>query len=388
MADEGLRSELAVALQGRPESGLAALNVSQRLAELQDKQAVAELVSRGPPEGSPGTWGSRLAAALRAALGQEHSAAFVAFDHMGGYWRLLELLSDAQALAPSERQAFYAQFEDAELVAALLAALTARGASELVVRRCVRNLARSATLRQRLAPAVPALVGDLAEEALLQASAAALCNIGCHSDAKEQAVAAGAVPRLLLRLRGPDLRPEVAEDLVACLGVLTGGCQAGIAALFEVANSEGEALIFGGLLQWLRADGGSTPDLQGLVLDVLGGLCAASPQCRAWLVRESPLVREHLPQLLRCEEPAVRMAALQSSGQLVDAEGFVAVFQEGGGVGALQSVLERESERPGGGGGGGPVGLMAPGLVPGTPGRGRAPAQRELAQYLLSKILI
>lgn len=374
-----LRTEVFDAFRDHAGNGATAISVSHRLEGLQGGHVLAELVARGPPE--PGsTWGGYFIAALRNATRQEHSAAFVAFERMGGYWRLLELLSDVRIVDGFARKAFYDQFDDPELHVALLAALTAGGPSELSIHCCVRNLARSPRLRQHLTPAVPILVSHLLEDRLVQVSAAALCNVACHRDAKNEAVECGAVQHLVLELRRAELPSESAEDIVACIGVLTAGCEKGIAALFAVAATQGPELTFLPLLDCLQSN--REPPLQCLAIDVVGGLCAASAQCKAWVVHQSPLVRTTLPQLLRSDVTRVCMAALQFAGMLIEAPGFTDVFQRAGGVSALQAILEKESNQTGEG-----PGLMERDFSPGPHAR-REPTHRDLAQCLLSKILI
>uniref|UniRef100_A0A7S4STL0 Protein HGH1 homolog n=1 Tax=Alexandrium monilatum TaxID=311494 RepID=A0A7S4STL0_9DINO len=389
MVDDGLQAQLALAVADGADSIVTALALSQRLGELRGGPEAVRLVVQGPPGGGGSTWGARLAAALEGRAGRGHSAALVAFERTGGYWCILEALSDARGLDPPTRRAFYAQFDDAALHAALLASLAARGGpADAVVRRCTRNLARSSELRGPLRPAVPALVEDLADGALAPEAAAALCNVACHSENKEQAVECGAVRNVVLQLGRPGQPAEASEDLVACLGVLTGGFEKGLAALFEVAVVEGRQKVFAPLFALLQAGGGSSATLQCMVLDVVGGLCAASPQFKAWAIQETPVVKTELPQMLRSDAAEVRAAALELAGMLVDADGFVEVFQRANGVSALQSVLEQDGPRGGGAGASGPLQFMAPAMPSGGMGGRRAPTQREMAQYLLSKILI
>lgn len=389
MADNGLQADLALALRGRTDSFARAIAVSERLAELQGQGRQAPLiglVNAGPPEGGGATWGACLAAALQSQARDEHGAAFLAFERMGGYWHLLEQLSGVRGIEPSARQAYYSQFDDAALLAALVAALDTRGPADAQVRRCIRNLARGPGLRVPLQQALPVLVREISDDALSGESAAALCNLACHNETKEQAVASGAVRQLTRRL-GRQADATTAEDLVACLGVLTGGCEAGMAALFEVAVEDGRQPVFGPLFALLKGgEGGSPPPLQSLVLDVVGGLCAGSPQFKAWAVQETPLVKEVVPQLLRSDVEALRKAALEFTSMLLEEEGFTEIFCRANGVAALQSVLERDAPEQTSGAGG--MQFMSPGVMSRPMEGRRAPSQRQLAQFLLSKILI
>ena len=267
----------------------------------------ADIVAPGPPQPGLATWGAGFAAALQRSGGQ------------GAFWEALALLSDARALPPSERRAFYAQFDDAELLALLVEAV-GTSKSNLPVRHCARNLGRGPNLRPSLLAVVPALVRDLSstEEGVAAASAAALCNVACHAEAKEKAVECGAVRQLLGPLRSPGLAedPEAAEDLVACLGVLTAGCKSGLGELFTAAAADGRLETFEPLFR--RLEGESPPSLQCLVLEVLGDICASSPQFREWLVKDSPVVSQSLPRCLRSDTTPLRKAALQLSAMLAE----------------------------------------------------------------------
>lgn len=374
MAGAPLADELASALRCDAGSALQALGLSERLRTQRGSAEVTRVVLAGPLGLPQATWGARFLEALRFAA--EHSAEFVSFENQGGYWQLLELLSDGKSLPPPQRSAFYAQFDEDGLFSLLLGALATRGPCELPVRGCVRNLARSPDLRRPLVAAVPALVQGLSDADLGPQSAAALCNVACHSDAKEAAVQQGAVRRLVVALR-EELEVEAAEDFVACLGVLTGGFESGLGALFDVAATDGRQETFAPLVKLLGSD---APGLRSLVIDVLGGVCAASPQFTEWLVTDSKVVSEELPNLLRAEEAPIRLAALEFSNLLVQVDRFRDIFQAAGGISAVQAILEEEPEAA-------RFGLMAPGARElGGPRRG--PQPRDLAQHLISKVLL
>jgi len=380
MAAETLSADILKVVRGQGVTGAAALSVCQRLEELQDKRILSALIARGPPE-LESKWGELFEVAIQSAAANEPNVEFAAFQQVGGHWRLLDLLSDVRQSDPSMREAYYAQFNVPDLLSALLSALRTDGQYgdlDVAAHRCARNLARSPVLRQQLASAVPTLVDNLEKDRLLQAAAAALCNIACHGDTKAQAVECGAVPRLVVQLRRADLSSEAAEDAVACLGVLTGNHEAGIAALFALAHNDGVDSTFGVLLACLQREDASA--LQCLAMEVVLGLCMASVKFKTWTVNESAMVKVELPRMLRSEDATVRMSALQAAASLVGVSGFTSLFQSSGGVTALQSVLEREV--PGSG-----AGMMV--RTPSDPfAVRREPTQRDLAQHLMSKVLL
>lgn len=299
------------------------------------------------------------------------------------YWLLLEPLSDARALPRQDYGPFYSQFASQELFSLLTVALAARG-SELPVRRCARNLARSPDLRKHLVSAVPSLVAGLSDAGIAGDSAAALCNVACYSEAKDRAFECDAVGMLVMALRREGLGAVEAEDIIACLGVLTSSCEQGMAALFAVAAEQSEVETFAPFIK-MFGDPGS-PGLQCLVIDVLGGFCAASPQFRDWLVTDSSVVRRELPSVLQNGTAAVCLAALHFSCLVLEADNFRTLFQKAGGVGALQAVLERDASFETSGVGN--FGLMARSAAVLPDGARRATTQRDLAQYLLEKILM
>jgi len=320
----------------------------------------------------------------------EHSAAFLAFEAVGGYWQLLEVLSDVKGLPPPQRGRFFGQLEDAGLLAKLVAALGTRGPSERAVRLCVRNLARSPDVRTLLLPAVPQLVADLEQAGLVGCSAAALCNLGCHSDGKIRAVEGDAVRQALAALCRGLATAEATEDLVALLGVLTGGYEPGIRALFAEADATGEAETFGPLVALLGHV--HAPPLQCIAIDVLGGICAASPHFKAWLVKETLAVSQDLPNVLRSPAPPVRFAALEFACLLVEVDGFREAFQKGGGEAVLRAMLESEPPappRPTGFQGGLMAAAFSGGATPALArggGARRDPMPRELAEVVLGRM--
>lgn len=368
-------SELASALQRDCGSALIALGLTERLRGLQGSQEVASLVIAGPPGQAPGIWGARFSQALNFAA--QHTPEFLAFANVGGYWHMLELLSDAKTLPIPQRQAFYAQFDDPQLFTLLLGTLASRGPFEQHVRGVIRNMARSPDLRKHVIPGVPTLVQNLSEAGIAQASAAALCNVACHSDAKETTIEAGAVRHLAVALRNDGLSADMAEDFIACMGVLTGGCESGLAALFEVAAVEGELVTFSPIISLMGRD---SPGLRCMVVDVLGGFCAASPQFKTWLVTKSACISDELPRMLKADDAQVRLSALEFACLMVDVEAFASTFSNAGGVGAVGAILESEPEAAG-------VGAMGSSRPAGERTR-QAPRQRDLAQFLMSKILM
>jgi len=378
MATETLSAEIYSVVRGQGDSGAAALRVCQQLEELRDKQILSELIAHGPPELET-KWGECLAVAVQKAAAHEHNAEFAAFQQIGGHWHLLDLLSNVRQTDPSMRDAFYAQFNVPDLLSALLVALGTDGQLDIAAHHCTRNLARNPVLRQQLALAVPTLVDNLENDRLVQAAAAALCNVACHGEMKVHAVECGAVPRLVVQLRRAELSSEAAEDVMACMGVLTGNHEAGIAALFALAHSDGVDLTFGPLLTCLQREDAFA--LQCLSLEVVLGLCTASVKFKTWTVNESALVRVELPRMLRSENASVRMSALKAAASLVGVSGFTLLFQSSGGVGALQSILQREAS-------GSVTGLMVRNMSSDPFVERREPTERDLAQHLMSKILL
>jgi len=191
----------------------------------------------------------------------------------------------------------------------------------------------------------------------------------------------GAVEKILAATQNPQFTHENLEDLIACLGALTCGYTEGLEALFAAAQAEGNLKTFGALMNHLSCEGNPPPSLQCLILEVFSDVCASSPQFKTWLIEETPMIKAILPQLLKSNAAEVRLAALQLACMIAEDDKFVLMFQKGDGLNALKSVLDRGSNPS-------ELGMMLPDLPPDPENRRRAPSERQLAQCLMSKVLI
>jgi len=256
---------------------------------------------------------------------------------------LLLALTDARP-PPPLRSSFYEQFETAGLCEACAGALSGCHArpEDVTIHRCIRNLARSPSLRGRLAGSLPSLVSTLRTDGaepvapnlnLVAASAAALCNLCCDNAFKAEAVRLGAVPSLLQSLkRGPP--HTAAEDMVACLGVLIAGFTPGLSELFAC----GEAPVLLGCL-YCRVH----PPLQILAADVLSDAASSSSMFTSWLVTETDFVAEHLGDLLDAGVDAKLVdATLGLCKRLVTVDAFARKIQGSKALRAMQSLAQSE----------------------------------------------
>eukprot|EP00927_Polykrikos_kofoidii_P048868 TRINITY_DN43042_c0_g1_i1.p1 TRINITY_DN43042_c0_g1~~TRINITY_DN43042_c0_g1_i1.p1 ORF type:complete len:446 (+),score=63.52 TRINITY_DN43042_c0_g1_i1:63-1340(+) len=289
----------------------------------------------------------------------------VASDWRLCVWSLLAALTDAR-LPPPRSALFEAQFGDPEFLKLVMSALSVDQPVRLriVGCQCTRNLARALGVRRGLlaAGAVEVLaaallssasesVGEHKENAgavsamMAAAAAAALCNVACSPGGKETAVSAGCVPPLLAALRA-DIPPSDADDIAACLGVLTGNFDKGVLAVFACESGAVP------LVEALRRE---DTTLQGTILDVLGGIAVLLSQpetdagrCSAHLANNSELVRRHLPRLVVSPHRSVRGAALKLCMLLhTGSDSFGAAFLAAGGEQMLRHVMALEPAVPG-----------------------------------------
>lgn len=256
---------------------------------------------------------------------------------------LLRILCDVKPL-PAVRERFYTSFDIQGLCEACAEQLrfSSNPSNGIGVRLCIRNLARYPLFRLRLSRAVPTLVssiqdGSAASKEIAPASAAALCNICCDNTFKMEAVRLGVVPSLLYHLsKSPTCTG--AEDLVACIGVLTAGFPPGIESLFN----SGEAPV---LLACLCGNDHSA--LQVLAAEVLSDLCSSSKSFTAWLVSGTDLLQDHLARFLSLDgDPQLLSVALNLCERLAEADEFAAKVQKGDAVKALQRIAELPPELP------------------------------------------
>eukprot|EP00931_Biecheleriopsis_adriatica_P093664 TRINITY_DN67392_c0_g1_i1.p1 TRINITY_DN67392_c0_g1~~TRINITY_DN67392_c0_g1_i1.p1 ORF type:complete len:357 (-),score=42.82 TRINITY_DN67392_c0_g1_i1:38-1108(-) len=254
-------------------------------------------------------------------------------------FRLLRVLSDARP-SPLQREQFYASFDCqglCEICGEQLRASSTIEDKAITIRLCIRNLARNPVFRLRLSGSVSHLAASLNSDEIqshvnLQiaaASAAALCNICCDNAFKAEAVRLGVVPSLLQSLKRAPMH-SAAEDLVACLGVLTASYPPGMEALFQ---SNDAAVILACLCE------SSHPMLQVLAAEVVSDLCSCSKSFTAWLVHDTDLVQAHLGQLLDLDvDPQLLNASLKLCTRLAEDDGFGKKAQQGAAVKALQNI--------------------------------------------------
>eukprot|EP00928_Gymnodinium_smaydae_P012790 TRINITY_DN14665_c0_g2_i1.p1 TRINITY_DN14665_c0_g2~~TRINITY_DN14665_c0_g2_i1.p1 ORF type:complete len:357 (+),score=42.33 TRINITY_DN14665_c0_g2_i1:55-1125(+) len=293
-------------------------------------------------------------------------------DDREDVFRLLSLLTDVRPPPPA-RQNFYASFDCPGLCEACVAQLRDAGSGQhaVVVRNCIRNFARNPPFRLRCSSAVSLLAASLEDSSvqgtakleIAAANAAALCNICCDNAFKAEAVNLGVVQRLLHYLK---LSPtfSVAEDLVACVGVLTANYPPGMESLFQSGDA--------GVIVACLFDRGSS-SLQVLAAEVLGDICSCSKSFTSWLVNDSELLEAHMGHLLSISgDPQLLNAALKLCNRLAEADGFAKAVQKGSTVNALQAIAELPEER------------RAPDV---DWDERRPPTKQEEAKALLGKIL-
>jgi len=259
-------------------------------------------------------------------------------------FRLLRVLGDARP-PPTIRDQFYASFDCQGLCEACVEQLrvSSRGENAMDIRLCIRNLARNPTFRLRLSGAVSILASSLKDEEVRSkahleragASAAALCNICCDNTFKMEAVRLGVVPSLLQNLEKSPTN-TTAEDLVACLGVLTAGYPPGMEALF----GSGKAPV---LLACL-CNSDHIP-LQVLAIEVISDLCSCSKSFIGWLVDDTDLLKEHVGRFMSLDgDPELLSATLKLCNRLADNDAFAKNIQKGDAVQALQKIAELPRE--------------------------------------------
>eukprot|EP00929_Paragymnodinium_shiwhaense_P003729 TRINITY_DN104353_c0_g1_i1.p1 TRINITY_DN104353_c0_g1~~TRINITY_DN104353_c0_g1_i1.p1 ORF type:complete len:358 (-),score=57.94 TRINITY_DN104353_c0_g1_i1:260-1333(-) len=258
---------------------------------------------------------------------------------------LLAALSELR-LPPPLQKSFYDSFDNEELAAACKESLECIDEHEnsISIRLCIRNLARSPSLRLKLSGCLPALVSSLRVEDTFEvsektlkvagASAAALCNICCDNALKTEAVKLGAVRSVLNSLKAKPTYLD-AEDMVACVGVLVAGFPPGVTEFFAC----GDAPL---LLECLVC--AAHPPLQILAVEVLADVASSSTMFTAWLVNQTDLLSVRLAGLL---EPGVEQelvdSALRLCKRLVTADGFARKIQEGQAVQALQRIAQADT---------------------------------------------
>eukprot|EP00933_Yihiella_yeosuensis_P034156 TRINITY_DN27689_c0_g1_i1.p1 TRINITY_DN27689_c0_g1~~TRINITY_DN27689_c0_g1_i1.p1 ORF type:complete len:389 (-),score=82.59 TRINITY_DN27689_c0_g1_i1:197-1324(-) len=352
----------------------ALMEISQEVAKLSDKERL-QIVSALPANE---TWAAHFAA-----------AACQWRQQRGFIWAVLQIMTD---IRPPPLQHFMAQFGNAELISELISTLSSSEPDESrrLACNCIRNLGRIPRIRGMLEVSIEPLVDSLSGSSseLAGAVAAALCNVSCTIAGQEKAVTAGAVPKLLLSL-SKESNTDVADDVVASLGVLTGSYPGGAEAVVESEL---------GVIPITRCLGLGCPTPAATALEVLCDLTLASGptgSVASQLAADTILVTEQVPQLLRRSEPPIRGSVLKLCALLLEQEGFRVSFAKGGGIQALQASLELEPPAP-------PAGLFQrPGKLQicqtgcaeqccFSPGSGllprKPPSRREIAEQLLSQL--
>lgn len=284
-------------------------------------------------------------------------------------FKLLRVLSDARP-PPALRNGFFASFDCQGLCEACAEQLRAPSSNQdaVDIRLCIRNLARNPAFRLRLSSAVSIIASSLNDDGMqldiAAAGAAALCNICCDNTLKMEAVRLGTVRAALHHLkRSPTY--TAAEDLLACVGVLTAGYPPGMEALFN----SGDAPVI--LACLCSSDSAS---LQVLALELLSDLCSCSKSFTAWLVDDADLLPQHLGRCLSLDgNQQMLSAALQLCNRLSEHDTFAAKVQRGSTMQALCRIAELPPETEAGNGD--PLG-----------GR-RPPTNQEQAKALLGRIL-
>jgi len=221
---------------------------------------------------------------------------------------VLEALAALTDIRPPPLRDMATHFGDPELLSELVAGLGGGqpDGARMLACMCCRNLGRVSKIRGMLERAIGPLVETLSDTGgeLVGPAAAALCNVACTPAGKDQAVAEGAVPKLLAAIRTEE-KPQAADDMVACIGVLTSGFSRGAEAV--LASEEGVAP----LLEALRT---RHPALSSTILEVLGDLARAlgtSGQLAPALAADAKLATEDLPHLVASPEAEVRGGALK-----------------------------------------------------------------------------
>lgn len=283
-------------------------------------------------------------------------------------FRLLRVLSDARP-PPALRDRFFASFDHQGLCEACAEQLRVCSNKQdaVDIRLCIRNLARNPAFRLRLSSAMPIIASSLNDDEaqldIAASSAAALCNICCDNTLKLEAVRLGTVRGALHHLkRSPTY--SAAEDLLACVGVLTAGFTPGMEALFNT----GDAPV---ILACMCSDSAS---LQVLALELLSDVCSCSKSFTAWLVDDADLLPQHMGRCLSLDGNQQRLSvALQLCNRLSEHDTFATKVQQGGTMQALCRIAELPPEPEAGND---------------DPLRGRRPpTNQEQAKALLGKIL-
>lgn len=282
-------------------------------------------------------------------------------------FKLLRVLSDLRP-PPAFRDRFYASFDCQGLCEACAEKLRVPSSNQNAVdlRLCIRNLARNPSFRLRLSSVVSIIASSLKDDGIqldiAAAGAAALCNVCCDNTLKMEAVSLDVVRSLLHNLKRSPTCTD-AEDLLACVGVLTANCPPGMEALFN----SGDAPVI--LACVCSSDHAS---LQVLALEVLLDLCSCSKSLTAWLVDDTELVPRHLGQCLSLDgDQQLLRVALRLCNRLLEHTTFSEKAQTGDVVKALCRIAELPPEA---------------GNSDDFDGR-RPPTKQEEAKALLGKIL-
>mmetsp|Transcript_52794 Transcript_52794/g.123477 ORF Transcript_52794/g.123477 Transcript_52794/m.123477 type:complete len:418 (+) Transcript_52794:55-1308(+) len=203
--------------------------------------------------------------------------------------------------------------------------------------RCIRNFGRSPDLRGPLSDTIPSLVAALSSEDkdVVAASAAALCNVSCTETNKRAAIEGNAVPALLQAL-SQEQRPLAADDIVACIGVMTTGSKEGASAVKQ-----------DGLCALLDALAMEHAVLATTTMSVLGGLAMALPSICTAIAENAMFLGRYLPQLLRSTSPDMREKALRLYLILSETDTVVdRAFAASGGELVLKDCLGMEVPIP------------------------------------------
>eukprot|EP00933_Yihiella_yeosuensis_P034157 TRINITY_DN27689_c0_g2_i1.p1 TRINITY_DN27689_c0_g2~~TRINITY_DN27689_c0_g2_i1.p1 ORF type:complete len:403 (+),score=56.23 TRINITY_DN27689_c0_g2_i1:49-1209(+) len=305
---------------------MALTQITNEIVKLSPQERLTKVILPLP---SGETWAEHFAAAARK-LPQQKSR----------IWRVLQAMTD---IRPPPLEEFMTHFGQASLLSVLISSLSANETKECLIAscNCIRNLGRIPRIRAMLDDSVGPLVETISQNSseITGAVAAALCNVSCTVSGKEQAVNAGAVPQLLLSL-SKESCAHIADDIVASLGVLTGGFPRGAEAVIESQL---------GVTPIVRCLSLGCPIPAATALDVLCDLTlAAGPTSyvASQLVADKRLVSHELPQLLGSSEAPVRGTALKLCALLLEMEGFRAAFTHAGGAQALRECIELEPFEP------------------------------------------
>lgn len=319
-ACSAIATALRAALGDNDTSALVAVGMQIQNLPPSDRQALLCSLSDGQ------TWGGLFSAAL--CRPEDKTSA----------WTNLAALT---SIKPPPLHEFTVHFADASLLAELVDGLGPErsAVSRLEVCHCIRNLGRVPRLRSMLEDTIDPLVRTLSgcSSELAGAVSAALCNVACAPAGKEKAVCA--VPVLLTNLNSAE-RPEIADDIVASIGVLTSNFKPGIEAVLT------SGLGVAPLTKALRL---GCPVPSETALEVLNDLtigAGPSGNIAVWLSADVELVSKDLPRLVASSEPAIRTSALKLCALLLEFDSFRAGFTNGGGVDALRIALNMEPPAP------------------------------------------